>query len=278
MKNNRINNRKMHQLVVVLLAVVVTGMPTFGMTRIQDIARPLGERSNKLVGLGLVMGLKNGDGGDVLITARPLFTMLQKMGNPPGSLEELKNAKNVALVMVTAELSSSGVRNGDKVDVVVSTIGKASSLAGGMLMPTALQSINSQDEMVYAWAEGPISIPDQEYETTGAVKGGAIIEVGLEYDYIDYDPEGRSYFDLILYDDQAGWQTANTIAMTIEDINTAPGADESISETAVASQSYAEVLGPRTIRVFIPPKRMRDYASYIGQVLDHIIDLPNVLN
>lgn len=261
-------------VVTILLIVVINTNVLLGMTRIQDIARPLGERSNKLMGMGLVVGLKNGDGGDVLIMARPLFTLLQKMGNPAGSLEELKDAKSVALVWVTGQLGRNGFHNGDKIDITVSTMGKAGSLAGGVLIPIPLGSVNIQDKTVYAWASGPISIPDSEYPTTGIIKDGADVEINFLYDYVDYDEVGRPFFDLVL--DRSSFQTARAIAMLIEDINTAPGSvDESYLETDNVEERFALPLGPRTVRVYIPASQMRDSASYIARVMDQFIELPN---
>ena len=60
--------------------ILALATPVGALTRVRDIARPLGERTNKLWNLGLVVGLNGkGDGGDVLITARPLMTLMQKM-------------------------------------------------------------------------------------------------------------------------------------------------------------------------------------------------------
>ena len=53
-------------------------------------------------------------------------------------LAELKDTKNVALVLVTATIPAAGGRQGDKIDCVVSSIGSAKSLAGGRLFLTPL--------------------------------------------------------------------------------------------------------------------------------------------
>ena len=59
---------------------------------------------------------------------------MQYMRNPAlGGAEELKDASNVALVMVTATVPAGGARQGDQLDCHVSSIGAAKSLAGGRL-------------------------------------------------------------------------------------------------------------------------------------------------
>src|SRR6186997_146331 len=76
--------------------------------RIRDTCRVKGQEENILQGMGIVAGLKGTGDGDSKPTQRALAQMMEAMGNRIGSgprgamLEELKNAKNVALVFVTA--------------------------------------------------------------------------------------------------------------------------------------------------------------------------------
>ena len=53
-------------------------------------------------------------------------------------LLELKDAKNVALVMVTATVPAAGARQGDVLECTVSSIGSAKSLDKGVLLTTPL--------------------------------------------------------------------------------------------------------------------------------------------
>jgi flagellar P-ring protein precursor FlgI len=62
--------------------------------------------------------------------------------------------RNVAATMVTAEISPF-VRPGSRFDVEVSSIGDATSLAGGILLPTPLSDL---DGWVWANAQGPLSV------------------------------------------------------------------------------------------------------------------------
>jgi len=278
--NNLVRSGRLARAVLAL-GIILTGAQTLqGLTRVRDIARPLGERTNKLWGWGIVVGLNGkGDGGDMLMTARPLMTLMQKMGNPPTSVDELKNAKNAAWVMVTAELPRNGVRNGDTIDVKVACVGKASSLAGGILLNTPLISSYYGDNNVYAWAQGLVSMPDATNLTTGVVKDGAIMEMDFIYGYTEEDIDGRTYFDLILEEDQASWQVAHAVAMFIDDMITTPGAlqngEEFDNEINSNEKRTALALDPRCVRVYIPNKQADNPAGFISRVMRVVVDLPD---
>src|SRR5882724_7321385 len=129
--------RVMRKLIVILVCLLVA-RPALAV-KIADITRLSGQRSNVLTGLGLVYGLKGtGDGGDFLPAIKPLAAMLSKYANP-ATVRELANAQNVALVSITASLPPDGVRDGEKVDCYVTSLGAAASLKGGRLFVTPMQ-------------------------------------------------------------------------------------------------------------------------------------------
>ena len=136
---------------VVLCAVWASAEPAAARILLKNICRVKGQEENTLHGLGLVMGLKgSGDGGDFLPTIRGLSTALQLMGNNPFDKQNnigIKEAKNVALVMVTATIPAAGARQGDMLDCVVSSIGSAKSLSGGTLFMTPLQGPQVPQQM-----------------------------------------------------------------------------------------------------------------------------------
>jgi len=92
--------------------------------------------------------------------------------------------RNVAAVMVTAEITPFS-KKGSQVDVVVSSMGDASSLEGGTLLMTPLIG---KDNQVYAHAQGNVSIGGVNIETIGGeryrknyalvgrVPNGAVVE------------------------------------------------------------------------------------------------------
>ena len=86
------------------------------------------------------------------------------------------SSNNVAAVIVTAKLPAFG-RLGQKLDVTISSIGDAKSLAGGTLLVTPLKG---GDGNVYAIANGAISIggltQGAKYATSGRIPNGGTVE------------------------------------------------------------------------------------------------------
>ena len=123
--------------------------------RIKDIADVEGIRENQLVGYGLVVGL-NGTGDKLdssVFTRQSLIGMLERLGvNTRDQAANLKT-KNVAAVMVTANLPAFA-RTGSRIDVAISALGDATDLAGGMLLVTTLLAADGE---VYAVAQGALA-------------------------------------------------------------------------------------------------------------------------
>lgn len=143
--------------------------------KIKDISSILGVRENELTGYGLVIGLNGtGDKSNSKFTMQAVSNMLETM-NIKVSPNDIKS-KNVAAVIVSAKLPPFG-RTGDKIDVFVSSIGDAKSLAGGTLVLTPLNAI---DGNVYAIAQGNISLNFNA--TSATIPQAGIIERELVYD------------------------------------------------------------------------------------------------
>lgn len=133
--------------------------------RIKDLASVKGVRNNQLIGYGLVVGLDGtGDGNKASFTTQALVNMLKGMGIPVNE-NDIK-VKNVAGVLVTATLPPF-VKAGQSLDVVLSSLGDASSLQGGTLVVTPLKGL---DDQIYAIAQGPISIGG--FQTAGTPAEG----------------------------------------------------------------------------------------------------------
>ncbi len=154
--------------------------------RIKDIAQLHGVRDNQLIGYGLVTGL-SGTGDDMRrtkFTLQAIYNMMTRHGITlnPERIREIR-IKNVAAVMVIATLPPFA-KTGSTIDIQVSSMGDAKSLAGGTLLMTPLLGADSQ---VYAVAQGPLAIGafsfggkaaqvQKNHPTVGRVPGGAIVE------------------------------------------------------------------------------------------------------
>lgn len=165
-----------------LLSILLISIPhTFSaQTRLKDIVTIKGVRENPIIGYGLVIGLNGtGDGGGE-VTNNSLKLLFQKLGLDP---KREISSKNVAAVVVTAKLLPFS-RVGQKVDVKVSSIGDASSLAGGTLLVTPLKG---GDGKIYALASGSLSIgglkAGQKFPTTALIPNGAIVESEINLDF-----------------------------------------------------------------------------------------------
>src|SRR5271166_1236587 len=154
-----------HVLPLLVAALALAAPAAQAQVRVKDIADLEGVRSNQLVGYGLVVGLNNtGDKlNNAIFTRQSLIGMLERLGvNTRDQLAQLQT-KNVAAVMVTADLPAFA-RSGSRIDVGVSALGDATDLTGGTLVVTPLLGADGE---VYAVAQGAL--------VTGAIaaKGAA---------------------------------------------------------------------------------------------------------
>lgn len=135
---------------IYIALLIGTMASTLYAERIKDIATLAGVRHNQLVGYGLVVGLAGtGDRTGTRFTEESFANMLTQLGiNMPVGIK--LNSKNIAAVMVTANLGSF-MKKGQTMDVNVSSIGDSKSLRGGTLLLTPLKGV---DGRVYAMAQG----------------------------------------------------------------------------------------------------------------------------
>ncbi|MDP9096107.1 MAG: flagellar basal body P-ring protein FlgI, partial [Pseudomonadota bacterium] len=122
-------------IAIVLLALSLYPLESRAAVRIKDIADVEGVRDNQLVGYGLVVGL-NGTGDrldSAVFTRQSLIGMLERLGVNTRDQEAKLQTKNVAAVMVTANLPAFA-RSGSRIDVAVSALGDAKDLTGGTLL------------------------------------------------------------------------------------------------------------------------------------------------
>lgn len=254
-----------NQLATFIAAVAIFGAvaSTHAAVRLKDVARVKGQESNSLQGLGLVVGLKGtGDGGKYLPTIRSLATMMQYMRSPAlGGAAELKDASNVALVMVTATVPPGGARQGDQIDCQVSSIGAAKSLAGGRLFLAALQGPNIDNAQVFAFAEGLLHLDDPLTPTVGKIHNGCRMEEDFFNPFIE-----NNQLTLVLDRNHADFEVAQEVAEVIN------------SQLSIQSgeATPAKALNSQNIVVNVPQQYRDDYVLFVSQIMSLSMPEPAV--
>jgi flagellar P-ring protein FlgI len=237
------------------LLVTAVGYPAAGASRIKDIADFQGIRDNLLIGYGLVVGL-NGTGDRLAnspFTKQSLEAMLERMG--VNTRDASLNTKNVAAVMVTANFRAFS-RVGTRLDVVVSTMGDASNLQGGMLLVTPMLGADGE---VYAVAQGPVAIGGfvaegeggtvtQGVPTGGRISNGGIIEREVPFDLASL--------------------TTSSIALRNPDLTTARRVAQSINDHF--GRPVAKAMDSTTIDL-VPG------ADYKGRIFDLLVEIEQLV-
>ncbi|MFW6210925.1 MAG: flagellar basal body P-ring protein FlgI, partial [bacterium] len=131
-----------------------------------------------------------GDRNTTVFTSQAIGNMLQRYGiNDPSKYIRVRN---VAAVMVTADLPAFA-KKGDRIDLVVSSMGDARSLDGGVLLQTTLKGL---DDKVYVVGQGAIStggdsmnvagtMASRKKVTVGRVPEGGLVEKEVPVTFVD---------------------------------------------------------------------------------------------
>jgi flagellar P-ring protein precursor FlgI len=233
-----------------------------GQIHLRDICRVKGQEENTLTGLGLVVGLKGTGDGDSKPTQRALATMMKMHGNPlaqgPGNIDdirELKDAKNVALVWITATVPAEGRRQGDLIDCHVSAI-SATSLVGGTLLPTPLLGPVGSNR-VFGFAQGLLALDDSSKPVTARITKGC----RLEADFINRFLNESGVFTLVLDQNHSSFEIVQDIT---EQINT----QASTQALHRGDRDVARALGPVNIEITVPDTYANDPVSFVAQILE----------
>lgn len=208
-----------------VLLVLLTGGATAQADRIKDLVSIAANRGNQLIGYGLVVGLQGtGDGTDLSFTTQSMKTLLNRLGvdseNPLTDFEAAGTGskidlKNVAAVMITADLPGMA-KPGQRIDINVSSIGKATSLRGGNLLLTSLRGADGE---IYALAQGALmatsvtagaagSSVSTGVTTSSRIPGGATVEKVVEN---SFDKADNILFNLR----ESDYTTASSITQAI---------------------------------------------------------------
>ncbi len=239
-----------------LIAVFLLFPALVSGARLKDLVNVEGVRVNKLIGYGIVVGLQGtGDGDQTKFTVQSVVNMLERFGVRVDRRQV--KLKNAAAVMVTAELPPF-VRQGQRLDVTVSSIGDAKSLQGGTLLLTPLRG---PDGEVYALAQGPVSLGgfsaagaggsvQKNHPTVGRIPGGAIVERTVPVSINQKD----------------------TLKLAFRETDFATVARAADTINAYLNGPYAEALDGRTLILRVPKKYRQNVVRLLAEIGDLAIN------
>ncbi|MDD3238277.1 MAG: flagellar basal body P-ring protein FlgI [Candidatus Gastranaerophilales bacterium] len=222
--------------------------------RIKDITHVKGVRDNQLVGYGIVTGLnKTGDNSRSTQITNQL--MLQNLGTVIGQSNYIQKGSSAA-VMVTA-IVPPFAKNGDKIDVTVSTMADAKSLEGGVLILTHLRAPNGE---VVATAQGPLSVGGASGEANGSSKRTAITTTG------------RIPLGAIVERDintQIGDEDSITLSLDKTDYTMVARIAQVLSQTV----SQARAIDGSSVKVIVPPNFQNDRVAFLSIIENMNVDV-----
>lgn len=227
--------------------------------QVQDLVRIKGAEGSKLVGMGLVFGLSGtGDGGKFTPAMLSLARVIEHLAVGGVTASDLKDSKNVAMVALTVNVPANGVREGDTLDVHISTIGPSKSLLGGRLFLIPMTGPLPGSD-IFAYAEGPVSVEDIKLPNTGMIKNGAQMVRDIRAQYMD--DYGQVTF--VIDDKIASWPTASNLASHINGVITLDDGPQ-----------IARAVDPKNILVQLPKADQANPGAFLSQILTSYIDPP----
>lgn len=235
------------KLIIFLMIISFAAPMTLAsvMVRIKDVSHVKGIRDNQLVGYGVVVGLP-GTGDNSRSTQITNQRMLQNLGTVIDQANYIQKGSTAA-VIVTA-IVPPFAKNGDKIDVVVSTMADAKSLEGGVLVQTQLRAPNGE---VVAVAQGPVSVGGVNASANGTSKRTTITTTGRV-------PNGGIVERDIMT--QIGDDTTLTLTLNKADYTLIARIAQTISKTIAP----AKAIDGNSVEIQIPAKFQNDRIAFLS--------------
>ncbi len=241
-------------LILMMIGLMPVQTAQAARMRIKDITHVKGVRDNQLVGYGIVVGLKmTGDNSRSTQITNQL--MLQNLGTVIQQANYIQKGSSAA-VMVTATVPAFA-KNGDKIDVTVSTMADAKSLEGGVLVMTPLRAPNGE---VVATAQGPLSVGGASADANGSSKRTAITTTGRI-------PNGAIVERDI--NTQIGDEDSITLSLAKTDYTLVARIAQTISQTVAPSRA----LDGTSVKVIVPPSFQNDRVAFLSIIENLTVDV-----
>lgn len=240
-------------LVVTMIAGMISTDALSTMVRIKDIAHVKGVRNNQLVGYGVVVGLP-GTGDNSRSTQITNQMLLQNLGTVIEQSNYIQKGSSAA-VLVTATVPPFA-KNGDQIDLTVSTMADAKSLEGGVLVQTQLRAPNGE---IVAIGQGAISVGGISKDSNGSSTRTAITTTGRI-------PRGGIVERDI--NTQIGDENTLTLILDKSDYTMATRVATAINKNVTA----AKAVDGGSIRVAIPAKFNDDRIAFLSILENMTID------
>lgn len=255
-ERNKMKNRILSLILIVSLVLV--GMPQLGTqashVRIKDITHVKGVRDNQLVGYGVVVGLK-GTGDNSRSTQITNQLMLQNLGTVIQQSNYIQKGSSAA-VIITATVPPFA-KNGDKIDITVSTMADAKSLEGGVLVLTQLRAANGE---VVATAQGPLSVGGASAESGGSSKRTTITTTGRI-------PNGG------IVERDISTQIGDEDSITLSLDNTDYTMVARIAQLITQTVSSARAIDGSSVKVIVPPSFQNDRIAFLSIIENLTVDM-----
>lgn len=243
-------------LVMLMMGTMVPASAITSTVRILDVTHIKGVRDNQIIGYGIVVGLP-GTGDNSRSTQITNKMLLMNLGTVIEQENYIQKGSTAA-VIVTATVPPFA-KNGDKIDVTVSTMADAKSLEGGVLAQTVLKAANGESIAV---AQGPVSVGGVNAKsggsstrtsitTTGRIPSGAIMERDIITDIGD----------------------ENSVTLSIE--NSDYTMVSRIAQTITNLIAPAKAIDGSSVQVMIPDKFLNDRVAFLS-IIENLEVSPTV--
>ena len=217
---------------LLLLSQLLATDAQASVARAKDVGRFMGMETVELSGYGVVTGLnRTGDSTKNLAAVQAVLNAVQVQGYTTEALI----SRNIALVQVSGTITRDA-RDGDRFDVTVSSVGDATSLEGGQLSITLLNTLVGEP---VATAQGALVVggysalgggdrAGKNHPTVARVANGGALQRELE-GAVDFN--GMSEVEFVL--DEPDWTTVARLADGINGSFPEPIAEPMSSSTVL---------------------------------------------